>query len=167
MLVLAGAVWWKTRPAENTNTMPPTTSSDSRIGIATVGMEGSRPTEASFPANQTTDGGGDHKLPVNSGSGQDSNSKTPVSPTPAQVDLEETPNQPMLPKPPVVATVLEYTVVPGDTLYGIVQRAYGTATEGLIDAVAAANGMVDPSTLDLGQVLRLPTIEGFSAPLKP
>lgn len=164
MLVLAGAVWWKTRPAENANHMPPTTSSDSRIGVATVGLEGSRPTEASFPASRTTDGGGDHELPATSTPG----STARVAPTPLQGDLEPVVDEPaVMPTPPVVPMVLKYTVVSGDSLYGIVRRAYGTAPEHLIDAIATANGLDDPSALDLGQVLRLPIIDGFNAPQKP
>lgn len=162
MLVLAGAVWWKTRPAENINNMPATTSSDSRVGIATVGMAGSGPTEANFPTTPPNDGGQDHELPPEPGAGQDS--APPVDPTPPQVDPE-----PVVipPKPPVVPAILQYTVVSGDSLYGIVKRAYGTAPEDLVNTIATANGLADPSALGLGQVLRLPVIEGFTAPQKP
>jgi nucleoid-associated protein YgaU len=165
MLVLAGAVWWKTRPAENTNQMPPTTSQDTRVGIATVGLEGSRPVEASFPTGPKTDGGGDHELPAKTSSNTDSEETTSATPKPVKELPVDTP--PVTPTPPVVAAVLEYTVVSGDSLYGIVRRAYGSAPERLIDAVATANHMDDPSSLNLGQVLRLPIIEGFPAPQKP
>lgn len=48
-----------------------------------------------------------------------------------------------------------YTVQPGDTLFAIAQ-ALGVDMQALMDA----NGLTDPNTLDIGQVLRVPGAEG-------
>jgi len=157
MLVLAGAVWWKTRPEENINNMPPTTSSDAGLGIATVGMRDANPTEASFPVKAKNDGEGDHELPIVSPEAQN-----------AEIVPQLEPVLPVDPSPkPPVSLVLRHTVVEGDTLYSLVSRAYGMAPETLLHAVAEANDLRDPSALNLGQVLVLPVLEGFKAPQKP
>lgn len=60
-----------------------------------------------------------------------------------------------LPPSPTPAT---YTVQPGDTLFHISQ-VLGIDME----AIMAANGITDPNTLDVGQVLRIPQVEAGSA----
>lgn len=60
-----------------------------------------------------------------------------------------------LPPSPTPAT---YTVQPGDTLFHISQ-VLGIDMEALM----AANGITDPDSLDVGQVLRIPEFEGESA----
>ncbi len=60
-----------------------------------------------------------------------------------------------LPPSPTPST---YTVQPGDTLFHISQ-VLGIEME----AIMAANGITDPNTLDVGQVLRIPQVEGASA----
>lgn len=62
---------------------------------------------------------------------------------------------------------LRYTVQEGDTLYGILTRAYGKANQTLIDAVAVASELDDPGMLKPGMVLVLPEVTGFSAPKQP
>ena len=52
------------------------------------------------------------------------------------------------PEPPV------YEVQPGDTLYSIAER-FGTTVE----AIVAANGIADPSLIDVGQKLVIPTAQ--------
>jgi len=63
-----------------------------------------------------------------------------------------------LPPSPTPAT---YTVQPGDTLFHISQ-VLGIDME----AIMAANGITDPNTLDVGQVLRIPQVESGS-PAEP
>lgn len=168
MLALAGAVWWKTRPADDIGKLPPTTASDSRVGVATVGMEKGttipKAKDASFPKKRPfSDAPGDHEgeegktsLAANT-PGEDS----VVPPTPPVVEPEPTP-------PPVVESKsVRHTIVQGDTLYTLVKLAYGTAPEALIDAVAEANNLKDPGSLQPGQVILLPVVDGFSAPKKP
>ena len=170
MLVLAGAVWWKTRPAEDASHLPPTTSSDERLGVVTVGLaEGqANPSEASFPTH-----------PLNqpmSGEQEDANEEDARDSKPVNSSLELAPlkqpalpttDSPSSPEEVLPAAALTYTVIAGDTFYSLVRRAYGTAPEALLDAVATANQLDDPSALEVGQVLKLPTIAGFKAPQKP
>jgi nucleoid-associated protein YgaU len=62
---------------------------------------------------------------------------------------------------------IRYTVKEGDTLYGILSRAYGKANQALIDSVAVASDLDDPSRLSPGMVLVLPQVPGFDAPKRP
>jgi LysM repeat protein len=58
------------------------------------------------------------------------------------------------------ATPYTYQVQPGDTMYGIAQRL------GIpLDDLMAENGLTDPTNLDVGQVLKLPYVEGLEARL--
>ncbi len=68
---------------------------------------------------------------------------------------------------PAGAQAVRYQVQDNDTLYSILLRAYGKASEDLIDRVAMANGMDDPSNLGLGQELVLPVFPGYSPPKLP
>lgn len=163
MLVLAGAVWWKTRPTEDHEKLPPTTFNDSRVGVATVGMEPGKtiPTDASFPPRPNSDKDGNHE-------GDDTKTNLATNPpkedsvTPPVVEPNPEPTPPTL-----VPQVVTHTIVEGDTLYSLVKRYYGTAPESLVDAVADANNLSDPGSLFLGQKLMMPVIDGFSAPKKP
>ncbi len=62
---------------------------------------------------------------------------------------------------------LTHTVVRGDTLYSLLKRAYGRVGDELLFAVADANGMDDPGSLEVGQVLVLPVVAGYPAPEPP
>ncbi|MCP4092931.1 MAG: LysM peptidoglycan-binding domain-containing protein [Planctomycetes bacterium] len=170
MLVLAGAVWWKTRPEENNQKLPPTTVNDSRVGVSTVGMEPgtSIPTDASFPPRPNTnpyerpnsDADGDHE-------GEDTKTNLAVNP-PEEDPVNPTPVEPDPTPPPVVEPqVLMHTIVAGDTFYSLIRSYYGTAPESLLDAVAEANSLSDPGSLNLDQKILMPVIDGFRAPKKP
>ncbi len=63
--------------------------------------------------------------------------------------------------------VVRHRVGEGETLYRIVLRAYGSAPQELIDRVARANGLDDPSRIAVGQELILPSIPGWPAPKHP
>lgn len=58
------------------------------------------------------------------------------------------------------ATPYTYVVQPGDTMYAIAQRL-----EIPLDDLLAENGLTDPTNLDVGQVLKLPYVEGLEARL--
>lgn len=58
------------------------------------------------------------------------------------------------------ATPYTYIVQPGDTMYAIAQRL-GIPLGDLL----AENGLTDPTNLDVGQVLKLPYVEGLEARL--
>jgi nucleoid-associated protein YgaU len=167
MLVLAGAVWWKTRPVEDNENLPPTTISDSRVGVATVGMEPGTTiaTDASFPKRPNTDADGDHEGDDGKTAlAADLSKEDPVVPPTPPIDEPDPEPTP----PPVVNTkVVTHTIVEGDNLYRLVTKAYGTAPEELLDAVAAANNLSDPGSLQLGQLIVFPVIDGFTAPKKP
>jgi len=73
------------------------------------------------------------------------------------------------PEPPVPPAVpppgdVVIRVARGDSLWGLVQKAYGTATPDLIVRVARLNHLEDPGALKAGQALRLPYLEGFPPP---
>lgn len=60
-----------------------------------------------------------------------------------------------------------YKVKSGDTLYGIVRRAYGQADRDLVMSVSIRNDMSNPSDLQIDQDLVLPNLDGYPAPKKP
>lgn len=158
MLLLATAVWWKTRPAEDPVSQTPTTAEDPLQGVVTLGVQGkSRLADASFPVENPpilpTDAGGDHEGNIEA-----------TSATPPPVEPEPAPT----PEPVIeIPQEVRYTVKSGDTLYRIVMRTYGTAPEELVDAVADANAMDDPGALEVGQELLLPAVSGFQTPRRP
>lgn len=183
MLVLAAAVWWKTRAADDPSNLPPTTSSNPAEGVVTVGM---KPAGSEESRNSRLGGGSFQEAasrtePVRRGKADWSESRgdDPAQPPADNEDLSgnqgaENPapgpgTEPDLdpePSPPVAQDFL-YRVAPGDTLYRIVVRHYGTAPESLVDAVAKANGISDPSRIAVGEDLKLPTVPGFAAPQRP
>jgi len=79
---------------------------------------------------------------------------TPTMDIAAQV-ASAVPTATLTPIPP--PTPVTYTVRPGDTLFGIASEL-GVEVEDLM----AANGLSNPDTLDVGQVLVVPQVEGAS-----
>ena len=71
--------------------------------------------------------------------------------TPAPTQPETVISEPENPAPADPAPEVTYTVVSGDTMFAIAQR-FGTTVE----AISAANNIVDPTLLDVGQVLLIP-----------
>jgi LysM repeat protein len=76
-------------------------------------------------------------------------SPTEISPTAAPVPTTQ----------PSGGTTVTYTVQRGDTLYSIARR-YGTTVE----AIAAANGITNPSRIRTGQTLTISGATGVPAP---
>lgn len=186
MLVLAAAVWWKTRAADDPSNLPPTTSSNSAEGVVTVGMKpaGSEESRNSRLGGGTFQEAASSNEPVRRGKADWSESRgdDPPQPPAGNDDLsgnqgaenpapgpgaEPTVDPEPTPATPPVAQDFLYRVAPGDTLYRIVVRHYGTAPESLVDAVAKANGLNDPSRIAVGDDLKLPTVPGFAAPQRP
>ncbi len=66
----------------------------------------------------------------------------------------ETPEEPEAPTEPEEPAEVTYVVVPGDCLWAIARRFYGTGT--LYTQIARANGIADPDLIYPGQVLVLP-----------
>jgi len=163
MLLLATAVWWKTQTTDEATNLPPTTQEDPYGGVVTLGTQGKTSlAEASFPktssSTQKSDGNGDHEAR------QDSQNEDALPEPPADI----APTPPAKPDPIVeVPTGRAYIIQSGDTLYRILVRAYGTAPEELIDAIAEANAMSDPSALTVGATLKLPLVSGFQPPQQP
>jgi phage tail protein X len=176
MLVLAAAVWWKTRAADDPGQLPPTTTSNPREGVATVGLPegarttstpvgggGGRATEAGFgsgePGGTAEAGDGSEMGDWISSGGDEPNTRESDPMPPPVVDAPAA-------EPPT-PTALKHTVAEGENLYRIVLKAYGTAPAALIDAVAAANGLGDPGQLGAGAVIELPELPGYPAPARP
>ena len=65
---------------------------------------------------------------------------------------------------PPLSSELIHIVKDGETLYRIVLNAYGTAPAELVEAVSTANQLQSSGSIDKGQTLKLPVIEGFPAP---
>jgi len=80
----------------------------------------------------------------------------PPAPTPEEPETQ-----------PTAETHVLYVVAEGDTLYSILMRTYGKANEELIEAIAQANELDDPSALSIGMQLKLPAVEGYDAPQRP
>jgi len=80
---------------------------------------------------------------------------------------EQAPIEPTTPPAEDEIEGIRYTVKEGDTLYGILSRAYGKANQALIDSIAVASDLDDPSRLSPGMVLVLPQVPGFDAPKRP
>lgn len=185
MMLLATAVWWKTRPGDAPTNLPATTSEDSMRGVSTlgakeeVGTQRNQLAKTNFPKTPSSnpskdarpsDAGGDHEGGTPTPSSLPKDPRTvhnlPVdTKPPAQPPVDP---QPVIPQSKPTAPVgMSYTVQSGDTLYRIVVRSYGTAPSELVEAVAEANGMRDSASLDVGQKLRLPLISGFPEPQRP
>jgi nucleoid-associated protein YgaU len=173
MLAVAAGIWWKT--TRDSGDAPNALDPDPNLGAATFGLlpEPAAPApmkeSAATPASLTreTPAAGKDAAPLGQASAADA-----VAPgsklTPAGGGDPPEPQSAANEKPaaPPAAAARSYVVKSGDTFYRIVSRAYGTAPQELLDAVAKANGLRDPSQIKEGQKLTLPSLAGWPAPKK-
>ena len=144
ILLLLGAVFWRTQSSEET----PKLDSQPGQGTLILGLEA--------PTAKTAD-------PVEKPQAAAISPDEP-SPAPASTSgpVPVTAAVPVVEKAP-----LAYTVEDGDSLYRIVRRVYGTADDTLIQEIATANHPADAGSLAIGQKLSLPLLEGYPAPKRP
>ena len=97
-----------------------------------------------------------------------SSTPTPEKPNQAVVeDLPAPPPKKAITPPTPPKRDVRSTIRDGDSLYKILRGAYGKANETLVEAVAKANRLEDPSNLNVGKVLLLPEVPGFQTPQQP
>ncbi len=101
------------------------------------------------PTTETTEGSPNEQPP------QPTETPSETSPTEPITPPTETPTPPS--EPPTTETT--YTVQPGDTLFSIALRFNTT-----VAALAAANNIVDVNSLEVGQVLTIPTETADTTP---
>jgi len=176
MLAVAGGVWWKT--TRDDSSTPGALDADPNLGAATFGVlpprAGSPPLKESTATNASLT-----REPPLASSGStpplgEASAADAVAPgsslTPAGGGDPREPQSPANEKPsnvtPPAPAAASYAVKDGDTFYRIVLRAYGTAPQELVDAVARANGLRDPSQISAGQTLTLPSLAGWPPPKK-
>lgn len=136
--------------------------------VRPAGGQANQPEPPALPAGDTPEtSGNDPELgsPADPNPEQGGNEQVPTTPP-----AEEPPVQPdPEPAPPVEEEIagVRYTVKEGDTLYRILMNAYGKANDALIDSIAVASDLDDPSQLRPGMELVLPVVPGYDAPKKP
>ena len=143
LLVLAAAVWVRTFRTDGQER----TEADPNTGVLFVGI----PESVDAPLEHSLAADVDSPLPV------------PEEVTTAQITQsietleadQATPTEAAFTPEP---QPIHYTVGEGESLWGIIHKHYGTAFESLIQMVAKANGLNDPSMLRPGMVLVLPPV---------
>lgn len=178
MLAVAAGVWWKT--TQHDGAVPDALEVDPNLGAATFGVAPARSVKPpvkesnSAPASFSRE----ESQPANAGAAMpEASAADAVTPgsllTPAGGGDPKEPQAAANEKLAAAAaaaakpvTPATYAVKDGDTLYRIVLRAYGTAPEELVDAVAKANGLRDPSQISVGQAIKLPSLAGWPTPKK-
>ncbi len=145
LLVLAAAVWVRTfrQPTEEKAAHP-----DANTGVLILGLSETPQdvNEARAPTASEQVGA----APL------DMDMRTFTPPEPVEASFKPEPQPEPAPKPPA-SQPTRHQVGDGDTLWGIVNDHYGRAGEKLIQMVADANGMDDPSMLQPGMTLVLPS----------
>jgi len=163
--VFAGFIMWKTitptpQPAPvppNANTgvlivgLPPETGTDLAIADATTPSVDS-PTEVATTS------------PENLSPLSAANPSTPEPSEAAFANTEPAGVNPATVVEKSTPLIVKYKVKQDDTLYRILRFAYDKANQELVDAVASANNMDDPSELMVGQMLILPPVKGYQSP---
>ena len=136
-----------------------------------AGGQANEPEPPTLPAGDTpgTSGNDPKPTPPEDPEPGSSSSNEPTVPAGAPADEPPVQPEPASPTPPAEEEIagIRYTVQEGDTLYRILMNAYGKANDALIDSVAVASDLDDPSRLRPGMELILPAVPGYDAPKKP
>lgn len=91
-----------------------------------------------------------------SGTDEETEEVTTEEPTTEEPTTEEpTTEEPTTEEPSTEVSYQEYTVVSGDTLFGISQKFYGSQDAGKVQAIKELNGLTS-NDLQVGQVLKIP-----------
>jgi len=168
VIVLAGFVAWRTLA---TDTSAPAINVDANTGVVILGL----------PKGAARNTASDLKVAPQKPSPKISPKTTSLSEaryqtdTPAAViaesDKAAVQAKPVTVKPkdveanqPPEPSYASYQVEEDDTLYRILRFAYDKANQELVDAVAEANQMEDPSELMVGQMIKLPFVDGYRKP---
>lgn len=165
MLAIAGGIWWKTTRADAGDPNG-ALQTDPNLGITTFGVLPETPASvpvanASNPQPAPASASKEKALPADAALKNPHERATSGDPKEPQTAANEIKSAPVIPAAPAAAGHL---VKSGETLYRIVLNAYGTAPPELIQEVAKANGLKDPTALKVGQKVKLPSIAGWPAP---
>lgn len=174
MLTVAAGVWWKT--ARVSEPAPDALANDPNLGAATFGVLPERPAPLPTKEPRATPASLERETPEPAPAGAPLGAASAADAVAPGSALKPAgggdPPEPQSaanekPAPPAAAGAVTHAVRSGETFYRIVLRAYGTAPPELIDAVAKANGLRDPSQIREGQQLKLPSLAGWPAPKRP
>jgi nucleoid-associated protein YgaU len=154
MLILTGAVFIKTQTNTETNAPPKEYPNSPEIGTLTLGIETENETyqetidssEITLPGNQEV-------------KSQESKNLKTIGNT--QTEIKES-----------APVDVNYTVVAGDTMYGIIKTTYGVFSEEILKQIAIKNNLDNPNNLSIGDIIKLPTVlletaSGVPQELKP
>lgn len=134
--------------------------------------DANKPAAPALPAGDTPETSGNDPDPSDPSGSQELGTPSGEQPnlnTPPVADPPVQPEPTIDPTPPTEEEIagIRYTVKEGDTLYRILMNAYGKANDALIDSVAVASDLDDPSLLSPGMELILPIVPGYDPPKKP
>lgn len=146
LLVLAAAVWVRTFRTDGQES----TEADPNTGVLFVGI----PEPADAPLEHSLAADVDRANNQLSVLEDVTTTQIPKSIEALEADQVTPTEAAFTPEPQPI----NYKVGEGESLWGIIQKHYGKVREPLIQMVAKANGLNDPSMLRPGMVLVLPPI---------
>lgn len=163
--VFAGFIMWKTfTPPPEPAPAPP----DASTGVLIVGLPPEAGTNLAIADSSPPAMDGASEVASTLTENQSPlNAANPSTPEPSEASFADTETARVNPATVVelpTPLIVKYEVQQDDTLYRILRFAYDKANQELVDAVASANKMDDPSELMVGQVLILPLVNGYQSP---